>query len=226
MGGPAIQNKLFWFTDFQGDRQGNGGTATEILVPTAAERQGIIGVDKLTGTVTGPYWAQVLSQRLGYTVQDGEPYAAVLPNGVIPQKAFSPAVKGTIGFIPAANVGDSYYASAALSTHSSDNKAGQRVNFLNKRTSTWSAYYYLDDFDSLNPYGISSFPTGFGSNAPGRNQLATLTNTHIFGPSIVNDFNLSYMRIVVRSVPSGAVAPIISASATRVLLMLFRILTS
>ena len=67
----------------------------------------------LTGTIDGPYWAQVLSQRLGYTVAQGEAYSfpgcgstdpvagCVFPGGVIPQAAWSaPAVK-ILPFIPA-----------------------------------------------------------------------------------------------------------------------------
>src|SRR5215471_3484554 len=68
LGGPAIKDKLFWFTDYQGDRQVIGGTASEVQVLSLAERQGDVGVQNLTGTVTGSYWAQVLSQRLGRPV--------------------------------------------------------------------------------------------------------------------------------------------------------------
>ena len=207
VGGPAIKNKLFWFTDYQGTKIVNGGSASEVPVLSAAERSGNVGVDNLTGTVTGSYWAQVLSQRLGYAVQVGEPYSAVFPNGIIPSSAISPAAKGTLGFIPAANVGDNIYASAALSTHSNDTKLGQRVDFLNKKTGNWSGYYYIDDYNSLDPLGSSSFPTGFGSAARNRNQLGTLTNTYILGPTAVNESRLSYTRIVVRSVPQASTAP-------------------
>jgi len=207
VGGPAIKNKLFWFTDYQGDKQVNGGTASQVQVFSLAERQGNVGVQNLTGTVSGPYWAQILSQRLGRPVQDGEAYSAVFPNGVIPTSAFSPAAKGTIGFIPVPNVGNNVYASAALSTNSTDHKVGQRVDFLNRSTGNWSGYYNFDDFNSLNPYGGSSFPTGFGSEARNRSQLGTMTNTHVFSPTAVNEFRLSYTRIVVRSVPQNGIAP-------------------
>ena len=211
VGGPAIKNRLFWFTDYQGDRTVNGGTASQVPVLSNAERQGDVGVQNLTGTVTGAYWAQVLSQRLGRPVQVNEPYSSVFPDGKIPDSAFSPATKGTIGFIPVPNVGDNIFASSAVSRRSVDHKVGQRVDFLHKMTGTWSGYYYFDDFSSLDPYGASSFPTGFGSDNRNRNQLGTLSNTHVFSPTAVNDFRLGYIRIVVRNVPAGIVAPDLSA---------------
>jgi hypothetical protein len=207
VGGPAVKNKLFWFTDYQGDRQVNGGTASQVRVLSAAERDGRVAVQNLTGNVTGPYWADLLSQRVGCPVAVGQPYSTVFANGNIPVSAFSPATRGTLGFIPLPNVGENILASAAVSTRSVDHKAGQRVDFINRLTGTWSGYYYLNDFSSLNPYGGSSFPTGFESETRARNQLATLSNSYVVSPSSVNDFRMSYTRIVSRSVPAGDTAP-------------------
>src|SRR2546429_974524 len=73
-GGPFWKNKLFWFSDYQGTREVSGAEASA-NVPTDAQRQGNFDTSTLTGTVDGGYWAQVLSQRLGYTVTQGEPYS-------------------------------------------------------------------------------------------------------------------------------------------------------
>jgi len=203
VGGPAIKNKLFWFTDYQGTRQSNGGTASEVNVLSAAERQGQVGVANLAGTVTGQYWAGVLSQRLGRTVTDGQPYSTVFPDGVIPERAFSPAAKGTMGFIPMPNRGEYVFASAAEPTRTRDDMFGQRVDFLHARTGNWSGYYYIDDTDVNNPMGDSSFP-GIASASRSRRQQGVLSNTLILGPSAVNEFRLAYAGIIRRSVPATA----------------------
>ena len=104
VGGPFWRNKLFWFTDYQGTRQTQGASTGLVAVPTVAERQGqfdpstFVDSNGNPTTVQGAYWASVLSQRLGYNVQNGEQYSnpgcattavCVFPGGVIPQSAFS-----------------------------------------------------------------------------------------------------------------------------------------
>ncbi len=63
-------------------------------------------------TVSGPYWASQLSQKLGYAVTAGEPYYSpgctsaaqcVLPNAVIPKSAWSAPATNLLQYIPAPN---------------------------------------------------------------------------------------------------------------------------
>ncbi len=81
VGGPAIKNKVFWFTDYQGWREVRGVSTGLVEVPTVPMRSGIFPVNAFLdnagkpATVNGPYWAQVLSNRLGYGVTSGEPYS-------------------------------------------------------------------------------------------------------------------------------------------------------
>jgi hypothetical protein len=115
VGGPAIKNKVFWFTDYQGTRQRQGSSGSLSQLPSVAERGGVFSPSDLSGVVSGPYWAQVLSKRLGYTVTANEPYgtptcgstaACVFPGGTIPTSAFSPISANLLkNFIPLPNAG-------------------------------------------------------------------------------------------------------------------------
>jgi hypothetical protein len=99
VGGPALKNRLFWFTDYQGTRERRGTSGSLSQLPSVAQRSGVFTPSDLNGEVSGPYWAQVLSKRLGYAVSANEPYstptctstaACVFPGGVIPASAISP----------------------------------------------------------------------------------------------------------------------------------------
>src|SRR5258708_2025450 len=80
VGGPFWKNKLFWFTDYQGTHQTQGASTGSVSLPTDIQRNGTFAVTDFVGgngnptTVNGAYWAQVLSQRLGYAVTSGEAY--------------------------------------------------------------------------------------------------------------------------------------------------------
>ena len=75
VGGPALKNRLFWFTDYQGTRQTQGSSSSLTELPSVAQRGGTFDPGDLNGTVSGPYWASLLSQRLGYTVTNNEDYS-------------------------------------------------------------------------------------------------------------------------------------------------------
>jgi hypothetical protein len=75
VGGPVVRNKVFFFSDYQGTRQIQGTDTGLIPVPSLQDRAGNLSdvASSLTGTVSGPYWANLLSQKLGYGVTTGEP---------------------------------------------------------------------------------------------------------------------------------------------------------
>ncbi len=164
IGGPAWKNKIFWFTDYQGTRQVQGSSSSLTQLPTAGQRAGQFDTSDLSGTVSGPYWAQVLSQRLGYTVTNNEPYTQVFPGGVIPNKAMSPiALNYLQKYIPLPNQPDGGYLIPSTVSPSNDNKAAQRVDFINKKTGNWYGYYHFDDSSSVSQGTFGAQYGNFGS---------------------------------------------------------------
>src|SRR5437588_8124495 len=83
VGGPALKNRLFWFTDYQGTRETRGLSSGLVTLPSSAQRNGVFGPDAFVDSegnpmvVNGSYWANLLSKRLGYTVTADEPYSRV-----------------------------------------------------------------------------------------------------------------------------------------------------
>jgi hypothetical protein len=207
-GGPLWKNKIFWFTDYQGTRQVQGISTGLVTVPSASARGGDLSSDnnfiKGGATVTGSYWAQILSGRLGYGVTDGERYTSatcvttaqcVFPGGIIPAKALSSAAVGTLKLIPLPNTGVSGYTTSSQNQRINDDKMGQRVDVNTKTWGNWYSYYHFDDSSVFNPLqGSSAFP-GFAGIQPTRAQLAVLANTKVFGPTTVNEARLSFTRM-------------------------------
>jgi hypothetical protein len=205
VGGPAIKNKVFWFTDYQGTRQSQGSSGSLSQLPSVDQRNGVFTAGDLNGVVSGPYWAQVLSQRLGYSVTANEPYSApncastancVFPNGVIPTRAFSPIAANMLkNYIPLPNSGANTFIPPSVVSTSTDNKAGQRVDINNKKTGTWYGYYHFDDSTVLSPGTYGPAFGNFGTFTPRRAQQGVLANTLTIGPSAVNEARLDFTRV-------------------------------
>jgi hypothetical protein len=206
-GGPIVRNKVFFFSDYQGTRQIQGTDTGLIPVPSLEDRTGNLSdqANSLTGAVSGPYWANLLSQKLGYPVSTGEPYdtpgcnnpsQCVLPNATIPQSAWSAPALNLLKYIPAPNLPGNVFSTSAYNQILHDDKIGERVD-ANTRWGAMFGYYSLDNYTENNPYptaqGGANVPGFNGLNA-GRAQLAVFGDTKTLGPSAVNEFRLSYAR--------------------------------
>ncbi len=246
-GGPVWKNKIFWFSDYQGTREVAGAETGLVTVPTTAERQGNFdpGLFQTTDsnsnpiptTVDGPYWAQVLSTRLGYAVTQGEPYAevevpdgsplgyhlapctsnaqCVFPNGVVPKAAWAAPAVNILQYIPSPTLAGAQnnYSNNSQRNIANDDKIGERVDFNNQKTGNWSWYYHFDRSNlgsGIAPGGWANVP-GFPTTTPARAQEFVMSNTKTFGAAAVNEARLSIFRTVLnKDNPAGSFADLSS----------------
>ncbi len=226
-GGPIRKNKVFFFSDYQGTRQRQGVDTGLIPVPSLQDRSGnlsdLAALFSTTQTVngqsvsvptavTGPAWAQTLSQRFGHTVLAGEPYyfsactstnyfagstnACVLPTLQIPVSAWSVPAQKLLQYIPAPNQAGSFFATSVNNQSLRDDKGALRID-ANTGWGLISGYYFLDDYSLNNPYpvaqGGASVP-GFNALYLGRAQLFSIGDTKTLTSTEVNEIHFSYMR--------------------------------
>jgi hypothetical protein len=222
IGGPIKKNKIFYFADYQATRTNQGIPTGLISVPTLAERQGNFqGVSQnLTGSVSGPYIASLLSKELGYGVSSGESYytpgcnsnsQCVFPNAIIPQQAWSSPAQHLLQYIPLPNVGPSSFSTGSDGETVRDDKGSFRIDGNTTRLGLLTAYYFIDDYTVNNPFpsgqGGATVP-GFNALTLGRGQLLNIGDTKSFGGTTVNEFRLSYMRDSNNvGQPAGGVGP-------------------
>jgi hypothetical protein len=232
IGGPIQRGKIFFFSDYQGTRQRQGVDTGLIPVPSVPDRAGnlsdlassfystqtVNGQPVVVPTaVSGPAWADTLTQSLGYQslgykVYAGEPYyfpgcssanyspgsttACVLPTLQIPTSSWSGPAQHLLQYIPAPNASADQFATSAYNQALRDDKGALRLD-ANTGWGLISGYYFLDDYSLNNPYpvaqGGASVP-GFNALYQGRAQLFSLGDTKTLSPTSVNELHFSYMR--------------------------------
>jgi hypothetical protein len=215
-GGPIRKDKVFFFGDYQGTRSTQGVDTGQIPVPSVQDRLGNLSNlassfvttdangNTVPTTVSGPYFASLLSGKLGYTVSAGEPYytpgctsaTCVFPGAVIPQKAWSAPATNLLQYIPTANNANGTFSTSSSNLTLRDDKGAYRLD-ANSRWGLLSAYYFLDDWSQNNPYPIAQGGAnvpGFSALYLGRAQLLSLGDTKTISATSLNEFRFSYLR--------------------------------
>jgi hypothetical protein len=235
VGGPIKRNKLFFFSDYQGQHTKQGQDTGQVAVPSLANRGGDFSdlitpanPNPLPGTVQGDFLAQTLTRELGYQVTKNEAFftpgctqsTCVFPGAVIPQRAFAVPATRMLQYIPSPNIGTNSFESSSEGLTIRDEKAAGRIDWNTDKPGNFSFYYFYDKYNLDNPY-----PSGFGgatvpnpkggafdATSSGLDQLFVISNTKTFGSTLVNEARFSATRLNNNlGVPKGGVGRTLAA---------------
>jgi hypothetical protein len=215
-GGPIRKTRAFFFADYQGTRLTEGIDTGAIPVPSIQDREGNLADlassftttdasgNTVPTTVSGSYWASLLSQKFGYPVGAGEPYytpgcsaaTCVLPWAAVPPEIWSAPAQHLLQDIPLPNLGTDTFSTSSAQETLRDDKVADRMDF-DTRGGQLFAYYFFDGYTLNNPYPTAqsgaSVP-GFSALYLGRAQMLTLGDTKTLGANALNEAHISFLR--------------------------------
>jgi Carboxypeptidase regulatory-like domain len=180
-GGPIVENKLFWFADYEGLREREGVPRTR-AVPSAAEKAGLFST-----AVVDPF-------------DPGRPEFPRNANGfwVIPQDRWDPVAAKVIQMIPDPNVpGTSIYASTPITRSRVDQFDVRSDYVISDSTQLFGRYSFVDSnvFRPAPLPGLAegSFNDAFGANL-NRSQGLAIGLTWRVSSATVADFRFGWTR--------------------------------
>ena len=211
-GGPVIKNKLFIFGDYQALRQKLPLNDGPITVPTTLERTGdfselLTAVKEPSGTSdkTQLYYPGATTTAL----QQANPIPGnnflntslgIIPAGQNYENAFPlPTIAGSDPRCSVVSTGDGVClennfqpARVQLQKY---NDFNVRLDYiLGSKDQVFARYSYGQDTDTTTSQ-MSTLPAGYGSGFQFQHpRSVVLGETHTFGPTIVNEFRLGYVR--------------------------------
>ena len=178
LGGPIVQDKLFFFGDYEGQRE-SVGVVTQACVPTQAQiAQAKQNVTNAGGTIT----------NLGLALLSFWPSnAANYIPGVISNDS---------GCFTASGISAPDYTAIAKSYNNLSSVIG-KIDYDIDQHNVLTGRYFFGDSTQQFPLALNATGgelPGFDTVTPTRVQLVSLSYVHIFSSSVVNDLRYGWNR--------------------------------
>lgn len=206
-GGPIQKDKTFFWLVYEGLRLSQGDTIQDTTMPAACHyltngtNNIIVGGGPVPSTITPPAG---FTQQTVQTPLTGYSLAAAGCGTAPAGTAVASIVTPWIGQFPFSNetgvVGSNYTFPGF--THARDDYAQLRIDHNFSENDTFFTRYTFDDARVTTPYlggNLSTADTGtgypqFSNIGTSRNQYITLGENHVFSPTVLNSFRLSWSR--------------------------------
>jgi hypothetical protein len=166
LGGPIQKSKTFFFVTYEGlgSKQAAFANAT---VPSLKLRNGDFSEFASPVNLNG------------------------VPTTVLAASAINPVSQALLQYWPRPTAPGivNNYASTAVSTQTTNQFSARIDRSLSARNNLFVAYQYWNS----NSFNASTLP-GFGTNVPARTQAVSLTDDHLFSPTVVSELRIGYNR--------------------------------
>jgi len=173
-GGPIREDRLFFFSYYEGFRNRQGIT-TSATVPTDAEKHGDFS-------------------GIGHPLINFAAGGVPFPGNQIPQAAFDPVAVNVAALYPSGNVTPSVYTATVVGTND-DDQTGIRFDFHQADKSQYFGRYSYYTGYNINPVSVrgSDIP-GFPTRDDYTAHSVVGSNTFLLSPSKVNSVEASFFR--------------------------------
>lgn len=190
IGGPIVHNRIFFFADYQGTRESTKSGSSIESVPPMAWRTGdfssspTVLYDPATRHI-GPNGTVVATSFLAETGANK-----------IPASKINPTATAILGMIPAPNYGpanaiaNNYFYAPAQSSNTDQGDVRIDATVTNKNH-LFGTYSISNNFQPA----VGSFPgwIGGGSDSLNNNDQITVSDVHIFAPTLINELRVGYL---------------------------------
>ena len=188
-GGRIIRDRTFWFADFESTRIRQQSSSSILDVPTEAFRSG-----DFSGAATNPQIYDPAARQLGPA---GTVISTPLPGNRIPAARINPTSAAIASLVPLPNTGVPGATGRNYFRQRPNQFRGDRgdLRIDHKLTNANNVYARYSLWNQRQPIpGAFEGFIGGGSKRIDFSRHAVLGDTHIFSPTVVNEFRFGFIR--------------------------------